>query len=177
MNRLRHLTRNDDAVSPVIATLLVVAITVILAATTYVWLSSQVPTDEEEVNAAGLLIKSYDADTDRQSDWIRVLLVRNPRAPFPQDEVQVSVTPPSGSVLTETEDNGVLCVQPIAQPDGANVECAATMNFVGHATNTQWDPGEALFVPCQAAGNHVIVVSAHGKMLLEATIECKEAAV
>lgn len=69
MKANRAFRRDDDAVSPVIAVILMVAITVVLAATVYVWVSgfgaqSSQPAKTMSLTSAGTLTTSLTLDLD-----------------------------------------------------------------------------------------------------------------
>ena len=76
MKANRRVRGNDDAVSPVIAVILMVAITVVLAATVYLWVSGFGNNQNNVVNAS-FAAKSIDlpwtnADTDTTDDAIEL---------------------------------------------------------------------------------------------------------
>lgn len=73
MNFLARMRRSDSAVSPVIAVILMVAITVVLAATVYVWVSgfgaqSSSPAKTMSLTSNGAITMGDYADADVASD-------------------------------------------------------------------------------------------------------------
>ncbi|HWG92388.1 MAG TPA: type IV pilin [Candidatus Thermoplasmatota archaeon] len=85
---LRRLMNRDEAVSPVIATILMVAITVVLSATVYVWVSgfsgrNDEPMNNLQITAVGgediITLKHLTGDAVRNGSWkVSVTLPNEP---------------------------------------------------------------------------------------------------
>lgn len=156
--------RDDEGVSPVIAVILMVAITVVLAATVYVWVSG-FSNQDSGPESASATARGLDLDNNGQTEWIRMTLVRGENAPYLGSDVTISATDQVGTVIdTATR----LCET--ADLDGA----AACTNLF--ADTETWAVGAVLYVPCGGDGNHAITVSVRGTTILDSVVECDEAA-
>jgi flagellin-like protein len=80
MKANRRFVNNDDAVSPVIAVILMVAITVVLAATVYLWVSG-FGSNQQQLVQASFGAKAVDVpngDSDSSDDVIQITYVSGP---------------------------------------------------------------------------------------------------
>lgn len=149
---------DDRAVSPVIAVILMVAITVVLAATVYVWISgfnaNQQAPESAQVRAVG-----FDQDGNGATEWLRLVLVSGENSPYADSVVNVTTLAPSGT------ESSTLC----NTPELSSSTC--TTPFTG-----SWVPGEALWVPCQDQGAHQITVVVRGSVILDQKARCDGAA-
>ena len=80
---------NEQAVSPVIAVILMVAITVVLAGVLYVWVSGLAETGDEEVEIIPLEAKDAGPDVDDVMFYLR----HTGGDPLPLDEYTIQVGP------------------------------------------------------------------------------------
>ena len=179
--RGRPSTPPDQAVSPVIAVILLVMITVVLSATIYVFVSGFDTQDEGLVTAA-LDPRLLDANGNSANEWIRLTLAGGNSAPYPNRVTTIAVTY-GGTALDGTDVQ--LCTAPRAQA-GPPAACAIgidpALDFLDTAANSpdtdagQWAIGEVLYVPCQGKGEHTVTVSVRGVAVLDARVLCDEAA-
>jgi len=163
---VRKRLQPDNAVSPVIATILMVAITVVLAATVYVWVSGFNNQDQGPENVA-LSTSSMDADRNGASDWIRVTLTRGENAPYSNTIVSAQVI--HGSTVLSSANDWLLCTSPSGTTLGGNQICTAASQFDG---SDVWAVGASLFIPCQGEGQHTITVGLAGSTVLDTTVRC-----
>ncbi|HVL86956.1 MAG TPA: type IV pilin N-terminal domain-containing protein [Candidatus Thermoplasmatota archaeon] len=138
--------RGDEAVSPVIAVILMVAITVVLAATVYIWVTSFSSQQDAGVQAT-VVVDTLDSDGDVQSDTIRLLL-SNTAESFAA--AQVTVTN-NGAPATLYTDQGTSA-----------------------AFSTAWTSGTSLFLNC-TQGNNEIIVTLRNSVVASRTVRCDEA--
>lgn len=157
---IRRRVRGDEGVSPVIAVILMVAITVVLAATVYVWVSG-FATEDSGPEQASATAKGVDLDDNGDVEWIKITLNKGNNAPYGSDDVTISATANDGSSLTN------ICET--AQMSGSPSTC--TDDF---GSSDSWDVGENLWIQCNAAGNHAITASVKGTTILDTTIKCEE---
>ncbi len=154
--------RDDEGVSPVIAVILMVAITVVLAATVYVWVSGFASEDTGPEQAAATA-KGVDLSGDGDVEWIQVTLTSGQNAPYSWSDVTNSTTAPDGTSAEQ------ICET--AQGEWGNDWC--TDNF---GSGDSWDVGGNLWIPCQGDGNHIVTISVSGTTILDARVSCDAAA-
>ena len=117
---MKNETRNDEAVSPVIATILMVAITVVLAGVLYVWAANLA-----ESNTKGdLSLYSFTGD-DAPTDGVIVTMTKGEAINFAGIQIKVSV------------DGG----------QGAN--CDATCYTEAGTGDQTWSTGEDLLIKAE----------------------------
>lgn len=166
---LRDQIESDEGVSPVIAVILMVAITVVLAATVYVWVSG-FASDQDGPEQASATASGVDLDGGDGVEWIKLTLTSGESAPYAAGDVTNSTTDPSGGSV------GYLCV------DASTVPCTDDEVKVfreavdGGYSGDSWDAGENLWVPCQEEGNHLLTISVGGSTILDTSVSCDEAA-
>lgn len=153
-------TRDDEGVSPVIAVILMVAITVVLAATVYVWVSG-FATEDSGPEQAAATAKGVDLNGDGDVEWVQLTLTSGQNAPYSWSDVTNSTTAPDGTAV------GELCET--AQLTGS--DCTD-----GFESGDSWDVGENVWVACQDEGNHLITLSVSGTTILDARVSCDAAA-
>ena len=124
---MNNENRNDEAVSPVIATILMVAITVVLAGVLYVWASSLAG----DSTGGGLDTYTWD-DRDAQGDG---------------NLVEISMTSGDGlnwavTKITISVDGGT--PQACAEDD-ASASCSYT-SFQGAGNSQQWETSEGITI-------------------------------
>ncbi len=169
---------DDSGVSPVIAVILMVAITVVLAATVYVWVSGFSSDDSGPENAQVRAV-GFDSDGNGASDWIRLTLVRGENAPYGEAALDFTLTDPDNALTTHdstAEDQAILCNEPTEDAAGGTEDTCETDHAFGDETtyDDEWDTGEALYVPCQDSGRHLISLTIRDSVVLEETIRCDE---
>lgn len=145
--------KDEDAVSPVIAVILMVAITVVLAATVYIWVTSFSQTDQRSVQAS-VQLTALDGDADARNDQVRLLLSNALDAPFAADQVYV----------TSNGNASGICVQQMSAPP----ICADA--FGGADT---WRNGGSLYMDC-AFGSNEVVVTIRQSVVLSQVVRCDE---
>jgi len=171
----RRPGRRDGAVSPVIATILMVAITVVLAATVWYWVSGH--DSEEEPSFASAAARGYDANNNAATDWVRLTLTRSDGLTYSERSIHLSVIGPNG-VLTYGDSDGdgvhdgddILCTTPAAIVVSGKRVC----DGVVLGDPSQWDPGATLYVPCQANGEHTLVLTLRSTVILDTKVRCEE---
>ncbi|HVL86954.1 MAG TPA: type IV pilin [Candidatus Thermoplasmatota archaeon] len=146
---MRKVSNDDDAVSPVIAVILMVAITVVLAATVYIWVTSFSSQQDAGVQASVQATSLNRTGSGAQQDTIRILLSNAADAPFPENQVSVTVNGASATAYT-------------------NQAMTTTLASAG-----QWGNGGALYVACTpGGGNHNLVVTIRGSVVLAQSVRC-----
>ncbi len=148
--------RDDEGVSPVIAVILMVAITVVLAATVYVWVSGFAAEDTGPENAAATA-KGADLGGDGDAEWVQVTLTSGENAPYSFDDVGFSVTANDGTSVDTIHKNATT---------------GATHEF---SSGDSWDVGENMWIACQGDGNHLLTVSVSGTTILDTSVSCDAA--
>ena len=91
--RIRRLVRNGKAVSPVVGVILMVAITIVLAATIYIWISSMSSpaATPPSINLRGEFAE-LDVDGDNTAEKVLVLTVVSVQGDAKWDDLQISVS-------------------------------------------------------------------------------------
>ncbi len=158
----RQTVTDDEGVSPVIAVILMVAITVVLAATVYVWVSG-FATEDSGPEQAAATAKGVDLDDNGDVDWIQVTLTSGENAPYSADDVTNSTTDNSGNTI------GFVCTD---ASDAANCDGSATE--FREADGDEWDVGENLWIPCKGDGTHLLTFSVSGTTILDTSVSCDE---
>jgi len=150
----------DEAVSPIIAVILMVAIAVVLAATVYVWVSGY-DTGEREMPEASIAAKGLDATSAGAEDWIRLTITRAESAPYDFSVVDLTLIAPNGEQFDASTH---LCLDPVGDASGC-------VNLAPGSGET-WDHGETAFVPCQDRGTHTLLVTVRNTVVLDPTVRC-----
>lgn len=168
---------DDEGVSPVIAVILMVAITVVLAATVYVWVSGFASEDSgpEQASATARGFEKGGNDVN----WIRVTLTKANNAPYDESDVSYTLLDPSGNSRTvldqgDASTNDFLCTS--AEKTGTDPEtCQDGNEFYDDDSTTDtnsWDAGQTLYLPCQESGDHSVTISVKGTTILDSTVTC-----
>ena len=145
---MKNDNRNEEAVSPVIATILMVAITVVLAGVLYVWASSLA-----------------EGNTDGDLTLISMTAEDAQGSPSEQtDDSLIRVTMTQGSAINWA----ALSVQ-ISIDNGAPLTCDKAANGSGDCTLVQFGPNTD--DQDWSAGEGVTIVE-NGKALCDATSNC-----
>lgn len=172
----RRKNPDDEAVSPVIAVILMVAITVVLAATVYIWVTSFSGSQSKPVVAA-ISVATYDNDTDNKADGIRVTLSESAQA-IPWTQVQITR---NGTVMGSVSINGALAVYENHQARQDNT----TIKVLGSTSTSSgdWANGDSLYMRCDTVGsgnpavNQEIVVTIRGTVVHTQRVLCEETGV
>jgi flagellin-like protein len=162
LDNVSERLRSDEGVSPVIAVILMVAITVVLAATVYVWVSG-FASDDTGPEQAAATAKGVDLDDDGDVEWIRVTLTSGENAPYDFEDVTNSTTANNGTQIGET------CMDAQgATWSGGNISCDGT-EFSG---GDSWDVGDNLWMPCLGDGTHLTTWSVRDSTILDGSVDC-----
>ncbi len=132
---MNNENRNDEAVSPVIATILMVAITVVLAGVLYVWASSLA-----EGNTDGdLTLYVFDAEdaggdvtTGTDDNLVRVTMTQGSGINWASVSVKISVN--NDAPITCDRDSG----------DGVDTDCSL-VEF-GDSSDSEWTIGDGVTI-------------------------------
>ena len=164
MKANQFLRNNDDAVSPVIAVILMVAITVVLAATVYVWVSgfgsnSSQPAKSIAFTSGGTLVTGTNVDTDavanENEDSYKVYIVSAASPGLKYSDITFTL---NGATATRTASAAATACDAtttdLATPDaGAPFWVACTSPFSASATAANTKAADALVT----AGDHVYI--------------------
>lgn len=167
----RHCRRDDRAASAVIGVILMVAITVVLGATVFVW-AQGFGNNGKAAELASVWARGGDSDGDRMTDYIRVMLVKGDNAPYGYDEspagVLVNGQSPAGPFDIA---NGDVCLEP---PSGG--VCTNAFGDPGAAKpDSTYDVGQTLYIACRGYGTHTVSLTLKGSVNFEWEIDCIEA--
>ena len=180
--RLGNVRADDSGVSPVIGVILMVAITVALAAAVYVW-SSAFSTGQDAPENAQLQLASFDTGAGLDQ-WIRLTLVDAKNAPYDISTLRFEVVTPDQRVISSTGDPDFeLCESPRAiagdQPGDTTPEAAVVdVDCDESALAVTWDIGESLYIPCyEPGGRHHVTVTIRGTTILDRSSTCDGAPV
>jgi archaeal type IV pilus assembly protein PilA len=189
MKANRKFVNGDEAVSPVIAVILMVAITVVLAATVYLWVSG-FGSNQSSLVQASFASKAVDlpgsgGDTDGSDDTIQITFASG------QKDVQMKdITVSIDGVLLNATSTGYFT-------QGGTFAAGNWCTTVpgGAASATEWKRGASVYLykaassgvsGCVAAmsanaqmqsirGVHQLSVSVLGQVVLDTTIEVHDA--
>ncbi len=124
------LTKNDNAVSPVIGTILMVAITVILAAIIAIYLFG-LPTS---IQKAKLMGSSVQMETTGES-----LLLSYYGGPDDSSLTMINITAPNGTVWYTSSTDGALTISTATSPAPVKPDVGAMMKLY---TTPDWPAGQ-----------------------------------
>ena len=127
---MKNEMKNEEAVSPVIATILMVAITVVLAGVLYVWASDLASSNQSDGPSMYVLSTADHADDVEDNAGMMTLTFGN-GADLDWALVQIEIIKDSVPV---TCDN----------PDLSGGQCAASQH--GGADGTSWEKGETIIL-------------------------------
>lgn len=154
------LLKETTAVSPVIGTILMVAVAVMLAAGVYVW-AGAFDNNQDTPEQVRVRTTTLDTDDNGQSDWIRITMTSAEGAPYGPAVIGIETLDPSGTLHTD------ICQTP-ALSSGA---CAD-----GFDTGDTWDVGQSLYVQCHADGEHFVTLTVSGTTVSDGGVNCDESA-
>jgi flagellin-like protein len=161
--RAVRASRNDEAVSPVIATILMVAITVVLAAAVYYYLTGFGASQQQPANAA-FGVQSIDragGDGDSVDDAIQIVLVRSTTDIATDDATNGVVLNLDGTTVDETQDT---------------VTIGSDVWTIEHTSvdDTNWKAGDSITMYSLASdvsGPHSVVISVRGQVVHSQSVE------
>ncbi len=153
----KRVKREDEGVSAVIGVILMVAITVAIAATVYIWVGGFGVGDAGDETASAT---ASAASIDDTNDWIRVTLSSGENAPYSADDVRIEVLDANQRVET------TVCNTP--SQDASYPSCAD--EFTG-----EWEVGSSKYLPCSWAGSHQITVTVMNTVIMDSSINCSNA--
>jgi len=154
---------DDQGVSPVIAVILMVAITVVLAATVYVWVSG-FATEDTGPEQASATASGVDLDDSGDVEWVKLTLTKGENAPYEEGDVTVTATGNSGNDLNICED---------AQGSTGSPNTCTTP-WGDDSGDKKWNVGENLWFSCEGSGNHLVSASVGGTTILDQSVTCDE---
>lgn len=189
--RIPHLRKPrlaaDQGVSPVIGVILMVAITVVLAASVYVWTSSF--TQGHNTNEhAQLKTQGFDPGDEGETRWIRLTLLKGENAPYHPSAVSFEVVLPDGTVVRSADPGEstqrTLCETPQlvdwleleddSPKDGVadNAKEYRCTKIAGDQPDDQWDIGQTLYLPCLAEGANTVTATLRDTTLFDDQVRC-----
>ena len=161
--------KNDEAVSPVIATILMVAITVVLAATVYFWLtgfganqpeavSASFGSQASDVPADGFTIAAAYNDADLAVDSLQVTLVQG-QTTFALAEISFTL---DGQSFTPAGD-------------GSQAPANGLWTVEDGGLGAEWNAGDVIYIipapgACQV-DTHNLIISVRGAVVFNSEIE------
>ena len=157
---MKNEMKNEEAVSPVIATILMVAITVVLAGVLYVWASDLASSNQSDGPSMYVLSTADHAD-DVEDDAGLMTLTFGNGADLDWALVQIEIIKDS---VPYTCDN----------PDLSGGKCAASQH--GGADGTSWEKGETIILTdtggnfCQADCTLTVRVKYNGDVVMSAAV-------
>lgn len=184
MKANQKFVMRDDAVSPVIAVILMVAITVVLAAGVFV-LVNQFGAQSSNVLQASVTGKAYDSSGNGATDAIELLLTDSPEAPFAPLTVKIqrngtTLDGSTGALANWTVRN-VSAVLTLTGTNGSvGLSYSSPYQFTplpvaggAQPTVTTWRNGEKLYIDC-APGQNQITVIIKSQGVIDRAINCDE---
>ncbi len=127
---MKNEMKNEEAVSPVIATILMVAITVVLAGVLYVWASDLASSNQSD-GPSMYVLTAADHSDDVETDAGLMTLTFGNGADLDWALVQIEII--KDSVPTTC-----------ANPDGSGGDCVASQH--GGEDGTSWEKGETIII-------------------------------
>ena len=145
----QSMADDEGAVSPVIATILMVAITVVLSGVIYVWASSLADTDVKGTPRVTFKIEEYDATDPETGHW-RITIGQSETDLATQAvQVRIIYTNASGSTVTKTfslsDSNGVYGYNP-ENSDAFVMFVDSTLRKEGTNYKSTFSAGDTIFV-------------------------------
>ena len=156
MKANQYLRNRDEAVSPVIAVILMVAITVVLAATVYVWVSgfgsnSSQPAKSIAFTSGGTLVTGADIDDDADAaDTYKVYIVSAASPGLKYGDMAFTL---NGASLTESPGN---CDTTLTDMATATTETGGYWQTCGAAFSASAAPKTT--TDLVSAGDHLYIL-------------------
>ena len=143
-----------------IAVILMVAITVVLAAVVYIWVRDYSEQPGKPENAAAH-VKTFDSDGNTLEDTIKVLLVKGENAPY--------------GFAFDVGGNPLDTSPTLAYAGGSTGSFFTDAGLtVPVSAGTTWAPGQALYAACPSAGNIEVTVKIGGTVVFDGYAYCRE---
>lgn len=188
-----RVLNEEDAVSPVIAVILMVAITVVLAATVYLWVSG-FGTNQSRIIEASFSVKAVDLptlnttgnggnasnDADTSPDAMQ-FIYSSGQSNFTWSDITISI---DGAVMNA---NGTSAINAFVDSATAPTYCSSLPGNRPGATKTTWERGESAYIwkangaDCRywaaspaLLGTHSVQVSVRGQIVLDTSIEIQD---
>lgn len=117
--------------------------------------------DPGDADRAPVSTSTVDQDGDGRTDWIRLDL-DDTRGPYEAEEVRIDPTAPDGS-----QRPGFACRTP-----RGNWTAGCFQPFEAGDT---WRQGSPLWIPCQAAGEHQLIIDLGEEGTIQGPIACQQA--
>lgn len=169
-------SRRDDAADvPVIAVILMVALTVVIAAGAGIWIFSMAFKEPDMPADPGVVATAGDTDQDGRRDYIRILLVIASDGPYYADERdEVTIVVANGQGSYGVEESAICTSVPEAVTlEPVFVTCGVGQVFA-EATEISWEQGQLLFGPCLGKGEHEVIVAIKGQVVYNNGVDCGE---
>ena len=157
---MKNEMKNEEAVSPVIATILMVAITVVLAGVLYVWASDLASSNQSDGPSMYVLSAADHADNVEDDAGLMTLTFGNGND---LDWALVQIEIIKESVPTTCSN-----------PEGSGNTCVATQH--GGADGTSWEKGETIIISsvegdfCEADCTLTVRVKNNGDVVMSAAV-------
>ena len=143
----RKLKNNDQGISPVIGTILMVAATVIIGAAVYAGVNAYSGNAATPTTDAAFKAQSIDTDSDGLDDTIKITYLVGPSS-VGDSQMQISATSGTGLALNNTVSS--------------------------HATAGAWQPGDFRLYTLGSAGSVFVTVSLADNTVLDQTLSLGE---
>lgn len=141
----RYVRRDDHAVSPVIGTILMVAVTVVLGVAVYAAVSGFGNRSVKEPTSAVFVAKAVDTDGNGKTDTLKISYISGP------------------SGLT----NGTQVVLKLKDTAGTSI------NLAGPSAGT-WSPGDFVVYDPGAARSFLVTVAVNGNTVVDHAVATEE---
>ncbi len=155
MQKLLKFGKKDDGVSPVIGTILMVAVTVVLGVTVYAVMSGFGDDSIQEPTNAAFKTQAVDTDGDGKSDKLKVTYISGPTA-VPAADVLIAIK----------ASNGTAAYVDLAAGGG---------QWVSPTSPAQWNPGDFIVFDPLDAGSYFVTVSILGDTVVDKSVMIDEA--
>lgn len=161
---------DDRGVSAVIGVILMVAITVAIAATVYIWVGG-FDTGGSSPESASATAKVENFDGNDRAEWIKITLASGgDNAPYSNSTVNVEIVA-GGSVFN------AVCDAPSNGPDEGVCDDYFGANSTGAEDPSEtWKVGSSKYFPCQNGNDHSVTFSVRGQVVLDRSVNCEEPA-
>jgi flagellin-like protein len=161
MHTPRSASNDDRGVSAVIGVILMVAITVAIAATVYVWVGG-FDTGDGQTEAASATAQATSLDDDPKGEWIKITLTDGD-GPYTADEVSVDIA-------EGTSSHSAVCDAPNS---GSENSTQCNDDF---SNQDEWEIGSSKWFPCQSDQRHSVSLALRDTTVLDKSVECQQAA-
>ena len=150
----RRLDNNDQGVSPVIGTMMMVAVTVVLAATVITIVNRNKGATASNPTNAAWAAQAYDSDGNGATDHVKLTYITGPKN-VPNGDIAISFLNVTGSFLNPLATNGTL--QPLS---------------IVHSG--AWNPGDVIIYKPASTAAYTVTVTQTGNTVLDQSIATDE---